>query len=124
MEKCRYCAGAKTEPSTNHGAAMAEKHGAPCRLRRYPITIQEQMPVTLKDGRQLIVYNHVKPAEGLTNGKGARTPLNVAISNDGKNWAGRIDTGRIRLSANILIHPLFKQKTAWCTSFIPGDGSG
>ena len=42
--------------------------------------------VTLKDGRQLLVYNHVKPAENLPNGKGARTPLNVAISNDGKKW--------------------------------------
>lgn len=42
--------------------------------------------VTLKDGRQLLVYNHVKPADSLKNGKGARTPLNVAISNDGKQW--------------------------------------
>ena len=42
--------------------------------------------VTLKDGRQLLVYNHVKPAPDLPNGKGARTPLNVAISTDGKNW--------------------------------------
>lgn len=42
--------------------------------------------VTLKDGRQLLVYNHVKPAPELPNGKGARTPLNVAVSKDGKNW--------------------------------------
>lgn len=42
--------------------------------------------VTLKDGRQLIVYNHVKPADSLPRGKGARTPLNVAISKDGKKW--------------------------------------
>ena len=42
--------------------------------------------VTLKDGRQLIVYNHVKPAPELPRGKGARTPLNVAVSNDGKAW--------------------------------------
>lgn len=42
--------------------------------------------VTLKDGRQLLVYNHVKPHDTLPNGKGARTPLNVAISKDGKNW--------------------------------------
>jgi len=40
--------------------------------------------VTLKDGRQLLVYNHVKPEEGQV--KGARTPLNVAVSNDGKQW--------------------------------------
>lgn len=40
--------------------------------------------VTLSDGRQLIVYNHVKMPIG--SGKGHRTPLNVAVSNDGKNW--------------------------------------
>ncbi len=35
--------------------------------------------VTLRDGRQLIVYNHnVLP--------GLRTPLNVAISTDGRSW--------------------------------------
>jgi predicted neuraminidase len=33
--------------------------------------------VTLHDGRQLIVYNHTS--------KG-RTPLNVAVSKDGRNW--------------------------------------
>ncbi len=42
--------------------------------------------VTLNDGRQLIVYNHVKPDISLPRGKGARTPLNVAISTDGKTW--------------------------------------
>jgi alpha-L-rhamnosidase len=42
--------------------------------------------VTLKDGRQLLVYNHVYPHDTLKNGKGPRTPLNVAISNDGKKW--------------------------------------
>ncbi len=40
--------------------------------------------VTLKDGRQLLVYNHVLPPDG--KAKGARTPLNVAISKDGKTW--------------------------------------
>jgi alpha-L-rhamnosidase len=42
--------------------------------------------VTLQDGRQLLVYNHVKPDASLPNGKGARTPLNVAVSKDGKSW--------------------------------------
>lgn len=42
--------------------------------------------VTLKDGTQLLVYNHVKPDPSLPNGKGARTPLNVAVSRDGKSW--------------------------------------
>ena len=40
--------------------------------------------VTLKDGRQLLVYNHVLPPGDLA--KGARTPLNVALSKDGKTW--------------------------------------
>jgi predicted neuraminidase len=40
--------------------------------------------VTLADGRQLLVYNHVLPPEGET--KGARTPLNVSVSKDGKTW--------------------------------------
>jgi len=42
--------------------------------------------VTLKDGRQLLVYNHAMPDSSWVNGKGPRTPLNVAISNDGKKW--------------------------------------
>jgi len=42
--------------------------------------------VTLKDGRQLLVYNHVLPDSTWKNGKGPRTPLNVAVSNDGKKW--------------------------------------
>jgi alpha-L-rhamnosidase len=40
--------------------------------------------VTLRDGRQLLVYNHVLPPGNLA--KGPRTPLNVSISDDGKNW--------------------------------------
>ncbi|MDD4009977.1 MAG: family 78 glycoside hydrolase catalytic domain [Fermentimonas sp.] len=40
--------------------------------------------VTLSDGRQFLVYNHVTPP-GAT-GKGPRTPLNIALSKDGKEW--------------------------------------
>jgi alpha-L-rhamnosidase len=39
---------------------------------------------TLSDGRQLLVYNHVLPPPGET--KGERSPLNVALSPDGKTW--------------------------------------
>ena len=42
--------------------------------------------VTLKDGRQLLVYNHTLPNESWVKGKGPRTPLNVAISKDGVKW--------------------------------------
>jgi len=44
--------------------------------------------VTLKDGRQLIVYNHVKTPKGKS--KGARTPLNVAVSEDGIHWSAAL----------------------------------
>lgn len=40
--------------------------------------------VSLQDGRSLLVYNHVLPPGDLA--KGPRTPLNVAISKDGKKW--------------------------------------
>ena len=40
--------------------------------------------VTLQDGRQLLVYNHVLPPK--KEAKGPRTPLNVAVSRDGKTW--------------------------------------
>lgn len=39
--------------------------------------------VTLKDGRQVLVYNPTSPVAGKS---GPRTPLNVAISDDGKTW--------------------------------------
>jgi predicted neuraminidase len=41
--------------------------------------------VTLKDGRQLLVYNHSAHRPD-TPGKGPRWPLNIALSNDGVNW--------------------------------------
>lgn len=40
--------------------------------------------VTLKDGRQVLVYNPVSPEPGKWGG--LRTPLDVAISDDGKTW--------------------------------------
>ncbi len=40
--------------------------------------------VTLKNGRHLVVYNHVKTPVNAP--KGYRTPLNIAVSEDGKCW--------------------------------------
>jgi predicted neuraminidase len=40
--------------------------------------------VTLKDGRHLIVYNHTSPIIGRWGGP--RSPLNVAVSHDGRAW--------------------------------------
>jgi alpha-L-rhamnosidase len=43
--------------------------------------------VTLRDGRQLLVYNHnIRTG---SNNKG-RSPLNVAVSEDGKIWAAAL----------------------------------
>jgi alpha-L-rhamnosidase len=42
--------------------------------------------VALKDGRQLLVYNHVLPDSTWVRGKGPRTPLNVSLSKEGKKW--------------------------------------
>jgi predicted neuraminidase len=48
--------------------------------------------LTLKDGRHLLVYNHVITQSGKWGG---RAPLNVAISEDGKTWkaALALETG-------------------------------
>jgi predicted neuraminidase len=40
--------------------------------------------VTLKNGKHLLVYNHVLPSG--KEAKGPRTPLNLSISDDGINW--------------------------------------
>ena len=40
--------------------------------------------MTLKDGRHLLVYNDFRTLPGTP--KGPRTPLSVALSEDGINW--------------------------------------
>ena len=57
-----------------------------------PVTLHDTLPstnsgldaVTLADGRHLLVYNHFLPIAPQT--KGLRTPLNVALSDDGIHW--------------------------------------
>lgn len=44
--------------------------------------------VTMKDGRHVLVYNHVLPPGDLA--KGPRTPLNVSVSKDGKEWSAAL----------------------------------
>ncbi len=44
--------------------------------------------VTLQDGRHLAAYNHV--ATAINSDKGYRTPLNVAVSDDGRNWSAAL----------------------------------
>lgn len=45
--------------------------------------------VTLSDGRFLLVYNHVGIPDGYWGGD--RTPLNVAVSEDGTNWFAAVE---------------------------------
>jgi hypothetical protein len=40
--------------------------------------------LTLRDGRHVLVYNHTGNREGKSDGE--RSPLNVALSQDGKAW--------------------------------------
>ena len=40
--------------------------------------------VTLQDGRQVLIYNAVATPPGAP--KGVRTPLNIAVSDDGIHW--------------------------------------
>jgi alpha-L-rhamnosidase len=71
--------------------------------------------VTLADGRQLLVYNHVLPPPG--KGKGARSPLNVAVSPDGKTWyaalvlendtAGQYSYPSVIQSADGIVHIVY-----------------
>jgi predicted neuraminidase len=58
--------------------------------------------VTLKDGRQLLVYNH--NTRDATNNKG-RSPLNVAVSNDGKHWSAALVLEDDRNAPNGFAYP-------------------
>ncbi len=42
--------------------------------------------VTLKDGRHLLVYNHIEPSSEW----GSRNVLNIAVSGDGENWKAAV----------------------------------
>jgi predicted neuraminidase len=55
------------------------KTWTPLRLTELPNPNSGTDAVTLRDGRQLLVYNHNDKPKG-------RTPLNVAVSKDGKTW--------------------------------------
>lgn len=44
--------------------------------------------LTMRDGRHAIIYNHVKGTPGQWGGK--RTPLNLALSENGRDWSGAL----------------------------------
>ncbi len=58
--------------------------------------------VTLKDGRQLLVYNH--NTRDQTKNKG-RSPLNVALSNDGETWQAALVLEDDPLAPNGFAYP-------------------
>lgn len=53
-------------------------------LLEFRIIIREPDAVTLQDGRHVLIYNNFSTLPGTP--KGPRTPLCVAISEDGINW--------------------------------------
>lgn len=57
----------------------AGKTWSPLALTDLPNPNSGTDALTLRDGRQLIVYNHNAQPKG-------RTPLNIAVSKDGKSW--------------------------------------
>jgi predicted neuraminidase len=65
-------------------SADSGKTWSPLTLNSLPNNNSGTDAVTLKDGRQLLVYNHVLPPGQEV--KGPRTPLNVSVSKDGKHW--------------------------------------
>ena len=65
--------------SGDHGKTWSEME-----LTNMPNNNSGTDAVTLTDGRQLLAYNHVKTPEH--EKKGSRTPLNISVSKDGKNW--------------------------------------
>ncbi|WPV69738.1 family 78 glycoside hydrolase catalytic domain [Chitinophaga sp. LS1] len=64
------------------------KTWSPLSLNTLPNNNSGTDVVSLQDGRQLIVYNHVSTPKGA--GKGKRTPLNVSLSEDGIHWSAAL----------------------------------
>ena len=64
------------------------KTWTPMQLGELPNNNSGTDAVTLRDGRHLLVYNHVGGTPGKWGGK--RTPLNVALSKDGHTWEAAV----------------------------------
>lgn len=65
--------------SSDHG-----QHWSSMELTVLPNPNSGTDAISLKDGRALLVYNHIGKASGKWGGR--RSPLNVAISNNGALW--------------------------------------
>ena len=81
--------------------------------------------VTLRDGRQLLVYNHVGMIDGRWGGN--RTPLNLAISQDGVDWkpvftledeAGEYSYPAVIQSKDEMVHVVYTWKRQNMRHFI------
>jgi predicted neuraminidase len=74
--------------------------------------------LTLKDGRHVIVYNHVPGTPGQWGGK--RSPLNLAVSRDGRIWEAALV---IEHEPNAeFSYPAVIQTRDCCTSPTRGNG--
>lgn len=60
------------------------EHWTPVTLSDIPNTQSGADAVTLKDGRHVLIYNNFQTINGTK--KGPRTPLDIAISEDGEHW--------------------------------------
>src|SRR5699024_467890 len=69
---------------------------SPMKKSVLPNNNSELDAVTLDGGRHLLVYNHVRPPKGAERGKTERTPLNVAVSEDGKAWSAALVLGGLK----------------------------
>lgn len=82
--RLQMLARSKSRAMTESWSKDNGKTWSPLTLSSLPNNASGFDGVTLRDGRQLLVYNHVLPPG--KESKGARTPLNVALSKDGKTW--------------------------------------
>lgn len=72
--------------------------------------------VTMKDGRHILIYNNFYIAR---TPKGPRTPLCVAVSEDGINWQPVLTLEDSPISQYFTL-ALFKGKTGNCMPFTLG----
>ena len=82
--RLQMLARSKSRAMTESWSADKGETWSPLVLSSLPNNASGFDGVPLKDGRQLLVYNHVLPPG--KESKGPRTPLNVALSKDGKTW--------------------------------------
>ena len=81
---CRSTCGHITQTWSDDGG----RHWTPMMATRLPNPNSGFDAVTLRDGRQLLVYNHTTDDGQPPHG---RRTLNIAVSNDGDNWSAALE---------------------------------